>query len=90
MPDRLLFALSKIHYRLTAHFKRELNGQHLISCYTVLVLAKVWSGVCCYVASKSSAPAGTPSWLVSGLVKQVSLAAIIFVALVFFAFSLAP
>ena len=25
MPDRLLFALSKIHYRLTSHFKRELK-----------------------------------------------------------------
>lgn len=25
MPDRLLFALSKIHYRLAAHFKRELK-----------------------------------------------------------------
>ncbi len=24
MPDRLLFALSKIHYRLTSHFKKEL------------------------------------------------------------------
>ena len=25
MPDRLLFALSKIHYRLTSHFKKELR-----------------------------------------------------------------
>ena len=25
MPDRLLFALSKIHYRLTSHFKKELK-----------------------------------------------------------------
>jgi len=25
MPDRLLFSLSKIHYRLTSHFKRELK-----------------------------------------------------------------